>query len=385
MESGPRSLGTSHGISCRRPCPNLRYMLGIFDELGYNGDMSWDIIGNPWVIEILQHHLQSGRVHHAYLFLGPKGVGKRTIALRFAQALLCERSAGSGAYCGECRHCLQVRAQTDPDLYLLRAAGSAQGLKVDQIRELQRGLVLKPYQGKWKVAILTEFHHASNSAANALLKVLEEPPEHVVLLLTALTAQSLLPTIVSRCEQFVLRPVNLPAMTEALLERGVPEQRARKLVALSRGLPGVAVQWIEDDTQLERYLQDVSDLLTLLGSSPSKRFRFAERFRLESGKHRDLNRLRAEAEQMLDAWMFFWRDVLLEANGLAEGITHLDFLDSVKEVVGQVEAEEVLKILRQVESAQEAIQQYANLQLVFESLSLELPFIQLAELPESSE
>lgn len=351
-------------------------MLGISAELGYNGGMLWNMIGHSWAIEILQHHIRSGRVHHTYLFVGPKGVGKHTLALKFAQAIMCTHSPQRGDFCGECRHCVQIQGESDPDLFVLNTSEIGEGLKVGQVRELQRQLVLKPYQGEHKIALICNFQYASNSAANALLKILEEPPAHVALLLTATTAQGLQPTIVSRCELLRLRPVDKGDLVDALQERGASEPTAKKLAILSRGLPGKAILWQQDESSLERYEQRVSDMLNLLAESQVERFKYAERFRMSSGRREEMLKVRNEAAQLLDTWMFFWRDVLLRANGATERFTHSEHSEEVDEILKQINSEDVLRSLRSIEATLAAVYQFANLQMAFESLLLDLPVIQ---------
>ncbi len=138
--------------------------------------MDWGILGHDWAVELLQGHITQGLTRQAYLITGPRGVGRRTLALRFAQALNCTQPIALGIPCRKCRACTQIERMLHPDLAVVQAEQVGGSLKVDQIRELQRSLSLAPYEARYRIAVLLRFEEANPNAANALLKTLEEPP-----------------------------------------------------------------------------------------------------------------------------------------------------------------------------------------------------------------
>lgn len=168
--------------------------------------MNWSIYGHEWAADLLGNHITHDAVRHAYLFCGPPGIGRRTLALKFVQALNCLQPPSPGEACGSCRMCQQTAREQQPDLHIIRIEEDASNIKVEQIRDLQRVLALSPYQARYRVALLLGFEKATPGAQNALLKTLEEAPEKAILLLTADSPDNLLPTIVSRCELLRLRP-----------------------------------------------------------------------------------------------------------------------------------------------------------------------------------
>jgi DNA polymerase-3 subunit delta' len=219
---------------------------------------NWNLLGHEWAVDMLQQQVARGEVRHAYLFCGPPGLGRRTLALRLAQALNCTKTITPGIPCLSCRDCKQIESMQHPDLNVIQALDEdglpkENGtLKVDYVRAVQHSMSLKPYQAKYRVALFLRFQEANDSAANALLKTLEEAPAHAILLLTADTPEQLLPTIVSRCEVLRLRALPISAIESDLLDRGVDEERARLLAHISGGRPGYARRLVDDITLLEK-------------------------------------------------------------------------------------------------------------------------------------
>ena len=160
-----------------------------------------DLVGQEHVVRALQNALQQGRLHHAYLLTGTRGVGKTTIARILAKSLNCEQGVG-GEPCGVCSACMQIDAGRFVDLLEIDAASNT---GIDNIREVLENAQYAPSVGRYKVYIIDEVHMLSKSAFNAMLKTLEEPPEHVKFILATTDPHKVPVTVLSRCLQFVLR------------------------------------------------------------------------------------------------------------------------------------------------------------------------------------
>jgi DNA polymerase-3 subunit delta' len=336
--------------------------------------MMWDLVGHGWAADLLSRHVAEGQVRHAYLVAGPDGVGKRTLALRFCQALHCTAPPSPGGRCGNCRACAQIESLKHPDVHEVARAEGESLLGIDSVRELRRRLSLTSFEGGWRIALLTNFHDATIEAQNALLKTLEEPSPKVVLIVTARQAELLLPTIVSRCEVLALRPVPVDQISTSLENRGEPPERARLLAALSGGRPGVAVQLAADPESLQARSAQLDRLRDLLGASRAAQFAFAEEV---AGRRRDveLEARRREAMRLLETWLGLWRDALLAAAGARVAPANPDRTEDAAWMAEHVGLGGARRAVEAVERTMDAVRRNANLQLSLETLFLDLPRI----------
>ena len=136
--------------------------------------MDWDYVGNEWAVKMLKQQAAQDSTRHAYILAGPQGIGKRTLALRFIQALNCPKAEGNGEPCLECRSCRQIEAMQYSDMQVVEMLEDKSAIIIDQIRQVQQFLSLTAYESKAKTALLVNFQNANTQAQNALLKTLEE-------------------------------------------------------------------------------------------------------------------------------------------------------------------------------------------------------------------
>lgn len=332
-----------------------------------------DLIGHRWAVELLQGAIVNGRVGHAYLFTGPEQIGKTTLARLFAQALNCEAADPEQRPCGECRPCRLIANDHHPDVRLVEAELSGRGqrsLKIDQVRELQQGLSLAAYEARSKVALVPHFEAASQGAANAFLKTLEEPPANVVLLLTAPEADSLLPTITSRCRIVALRPLPATEIAAALQQHWqVAPAQARLLSHLADGRMGWAIRALQEPERLAEREEQLADLRAALAGNRVDRFALADR----------LAKKPEALPPILQTWLSWWRDLALlrwgGGNGsTGQGISNVDQEEELRRLAAHWPKEAVLQALQQTRQALWQLERNANTRLVVENLFLNYPY-----------
>jgi DNA polymerase-3 subunit delta' len=332
----------------------------------------WQVIGQPGAVGLLKHSLDSGRLAHAYLFVGPAHVGKMSLAVNLAQALNCERDERP---CGRCTPCSRIAAGTHADVQIIGRlpqaggeAGAKKEISIAQIRELQQAASLQPYEGQHRVFIIDGAEHLNEESANCLLKTLEEPPAGVVIVLITTNEERLLPTIVSRCQRIQLVPVAPRAIEAELVEnRGVAPDRARLLSMVCRGGLGWAISAALDPAVYDARSARLAGLMNLAGTALDVRFDFAAKLASQYGKDRDA------VEETLALWLEWWRDLMLVKAGCPELITNVDREPELERVAEDCSLAEIRRFMDAIRTAADHLGQNANPRLALEVLVLGMP------------
>ncbi len=323
----------------------------------------WPVFGHRWAVKQLQHAIETSEVPHALLITGPESVGKHTLARQLVAAMLC-RAELEERPCGQCLSCRKLVSGNHPDYLEIMSSDRTAHLRIEQIREVERFLSLTPNESPCKIALVGDFERTTIGAANALLKTLEEPPTYAHLILLATDADLLLPTIVSRTQQLVLRPLATQEVASALTSTwGVEGERAGHLARLSGGRIGWAVRAATDPGAATSMETALDDLVSVLYEDLPARFARAQ----------DLARDSAVLAETFEAWLTFWRDVLLQQTGNVGAMVNLERRELLQLVGTTVDVATTLRILTELEGAQEAVLANANAQLLVENLLLELP------------
>ena len=318
------------------------------------------------------------RVGHAYLITGPDQIGKTTLARTFAQALNCQHDVLEERPCGTCRSCKLIGQDKHLDVKIITPEISGRGkqsLKIDQIRSLQQDLNLSAYEARYKVAILKRFDTATEGAANAFLKTLEEPPNNVILLLTAKDPDTLMATINSRCRNIGLRPLSATLIESSLQSRWhLPEAQADLLGHLADGRLGWAVNAAKDKSILTERSTHLETLYDAIDHNRVKRFDIADK----------LSRKAEDLPYVLETWLSWWRDLTILAqdkNGkqpttLPGTISNIDHREKLETYAQAWTPDQALASLKQTSLALWQLQRNANTRLALENLLLTYPLPQ---------
>ena len=327
-------------------------------------DTNWGLLGHEWAVRLLKEQAASGNFRHAYLFTGPDSVGRRTLALRLVQALNCTNPPAPGEYCGQCRECRGFANAQHPDLLIIEVQEGDREIKIDAMRELSRSLSRTPLEARYQIGLLLDFQLASEEAANALLKTLEEPNPSVVLCLTAPDVDSLPETIVSRCEIMRLRPMGVSDLTSSLVAKlSIPEESARLLASLSGGCPGLALHWHQQPEQLQKRSEWLSSGVQLLYADRVQRFAFAEK----------ASKDRASLRELLLVWLSLWRDLVIRTSHATTPVSNPDNEEALEKLSRELSSAAAQGALQSIERSLDRLSTNVNTRLALEGLLLELP------------
>jgi DNA polymerase-3 subunit delta' len=284
-----------------------------------------EILGQDWVVSHLKTARLAGRLSHAYLFLGPGGVGKATTARALAAALNCAQPGADGDACGTCPSCRRMQAGTHPDFLVISPEEGKTQIKIEVIRELRRLTAYPPLGGGWRVVLIKPAEALtvqSDAAANALLKTLEEPPDRHLLVLTARGEAELLPTIVSRCHKLAFAPLPSALIIQELeRRRALPRSQAALVAALSGGSLGRALA-LDPEELVRQRDQVLADLAHLNRGTTGVVLEWAQR----------LTKNRADLNNFLLLAQLWYRDLLLSHFQAPAGLlAHQDLLPALEQ------------------------------------------------------
>ena len=323
---------------------------------------NWQVDGHDWAVEHLRKSMANGRVRHAYLFLGTESVGKETLARGFAMALNCTHPDVHP--CGECSSCHRIQSGNHPDVLYSQSDPNTGALKIEEIRQMTGRIALKPFEGRYRIAIFPNFDHAQPRAQDALLKTLEEPPPHAILILLATSAENILPTITSRSQMIHLRPVPVQTIYRVLMEKhGADEQTAALIAHISGGRIGWALNALHNPDVLAAREEQLDGLEQVLQSNRAGRFSIAEA----------LSKDKQSLFPLLELWLTFWRDLVLLCEGSSLEPSNVDRADTLDKLSRYVAADEALKALNATQTALKTLQTNANTRLTLEIMFLDYP------------
>lgn len=343
-----------------------------------------NIVGHQLVRAALERAAAADRLRQAYLFHGPARVGKATVGRWLAARLNC---TGNAPPCGDCPDCQLIARAAHPDVRALQLAADRQAalglgfdppqrqtraaekvIGIEEVRALQRDAGLSPGFGRRKIYLIAGAENLSLPAANALLKTLEEPAPGVILVLTAVEREDLLPTVVSRCQAIRFGLVETGQIAAALVETdGLAPDRAGLLARLSGGRPGWAIEAAGDPSLVE----ERDHALIALGQTfgPGYRERLALAEQLASRYPKDP----AGTLRTLALWQTWWWDVALVQRGTPELLTNVDRRTDLVAAAERIEPTRVVAYVRRLAEASQWLLQNVNPRLALEALLLRAP------------
>jgi DNA polymerase-3 subunit delta' len=337
-------------------------------------------------VRILAAFLQKRNIPHALLFTGIEGIGKKDAATAFAMACNCtgEKPGLSEVIddstikkdlplavnpCGCCRSCRKIESGNHPDIIRIKPSGAF--IRIDQIRGLCDTLAMKPYEARVRVVIISDAHAMNPSASNALLKMLEEPPDSSILILTACHISDLLPTIVSRCQHIRFNPVSVKSIETRLIEnQGLAPDKASIIASMANGSISRAFamnnsSWINRRNWLINNIgpdqSDQSQPGALFSMSSGMLMAFAEMLK----KNKDFL---FDSLEIMKSWL---RDLVIY-NYHPEKIINKDLITKIQYASQKIDIKSLLLKIDAIQAAQKNIQANANLRLTLETMMMRI-------------
>ncbi|MEP6776416.1 MAG: DNA polymerase III subunit delta' [Chloroflexota bacterium] len=349
------------------------------------GELNWPIVGHERAVAMLRASIRAGRIAHAYLFTGMEGSGKHSLALAFAMAVNCQADAPGGQEwpdvpCGICVSCVRFARGSHPDLIEVNLdtqatatgdigskskTGPAKELRIDAIREMQANVGLSPHSARWKVYIVGDADKMNDEASNALLKTLEEPPAHTIIILLAPDDKSVLATISSRCFLVPLRSMSRERVARVLVQKwGAEREQADLLAALAGGRLGYAVRLMQDRENMERRRSALQELSVLSGSHINDRVNAAARYAKMFSESRPV------LYDMLQDWEGWWRDVIAVRAPAPELVVNVDQMQALQSAARKHGAKSALAAIQLIQDTRQQLLENVNPRVALEALAL---------------
>ena len=343
--------------------------------MGMTSKFDWQIIRHEGPRSFLERSIENRSLAHAYIFSGPRQIGKLSVAKRLSHFLICEKShlitdfANSEEVvygCGECNNCRMFARGLYPDLYIVerevdeKTSKVKTAIGVKQIRELQGKLSRHAFHDSYKIVIIPEAEALTAEASNSLLKFLEEPTDKTVLILLTTREDMLLPTILSRCQRLVFSLVPREEIYKHLLARGGSPVVAREIAALSQGRATMAQKFFEDSDFYTQYRERVVGWWNFFGLRTAARFQYLEKY----FKPTDLTRDQIESD--LDIVSSLIRDAVFLRSGLNSFVVNNFMIDSL--IAWPAGLAKARRFMENIEKSRRYLAQNVAPKFIFENL-----------------
>lgn len=321
-----------------------------------------DVVGHKNIIQYIGNAVTSGAISHAYILNGERGSGKKLLANLFAMSLQCQNRDEDGDACGKCQSCKQAVSGNQPDIIRVTHEKPTT-ISVDDIREqVNNDIQIKPYSSPYKIYIIAEADMMSVQAQNALLKTIEEPPEYTVIILLTENAETLLPTIRSRCVMLKLRNIKDQLVKKYLMEQmEIPDYKADVCVAFAQGNMGKAIALATSE-----YFNEIKEEAVHL-------LRNIDDMQVEElmGAVKKCSAYKMNISDYMDVIAIWYRDVLIyKATKNVDRVVFSDQMRYIKDRAKKSSYEGIENILEGLEKAKARLKANVNFELTMELLLL---------------
>lgn len=323
---------------------------------------SWPIFGHQKVVQFLQKSIEKDRLSHAYLFVGPENIGKKTVAKYFALSLICQSKEKKP--CLNCLPCQEVLKNISPEVYWLRKEKDKKNIGIDQIRDLKTKLFLSPFSSSYKIAIIIDVEKLTREAADSFLKILEEPPVARVIILIANSLKFLPKTIISRCQlvRFSLTPKKI---IEEFLNKKFhfSENKIKEITSYSLGRFGRAMKLVEFEGFLEKFQKNSKIFLEIIEADLDKKFKIIEKISQQEDK---------VLKEIIFCWTTVIRDFILMTIKNDFLIINSSLRDRLKKIISRYSLNQLYYTMEELNRLKIYLHHNVNTKLALENFVLTL-------------
>lgn len=308
----------------------------------------------------LRRGIAAGTLSHSYVFSGPEGIGKKTFARAFVSELVCTEPTIDGP-CGKCNACKMYKADIPADFIWL--CSEKDHISVDEIRNIQNDIVIRPLYSNRKVYVIPGGETMTVQAQNCLLKILEEPPEYTVIIILAVTSETLLPTVMSRVIHYELDKYDIEDLSRILVQKkiDISPEYLNAIYGYSGGVPGKAVELIQSE-QFIQMREDMIQLILELNDGKLNFMNWADYFDNQKG----------DITTLLNILQLFYRDSLMMKALKEKAVINTDKVDTVKKIREKLSDRKLVRNIQCISETQGNIKKNANYRLALENMLLNL-------------
>lgn len=332
---------------------------------------NWQIIGHNKITHFLEQAIKNGSLSHAYLFYGPKSIGKKTLVKKFILNLMCYSSDPnkSNIPCEECDQCRQIKKNIHPDVTWIKKENDKKDITVEQIRELQDKLAVHSFFKNYKIAVIENVEQMNLASANALLKTLEEPTKKTILILTSQNVNKIPKTVLSRVQKIKLLPVSTKEIFDHLIKHELTREHANHLANLAAGRPGRALIFLYNKDLWQVYLDQVKNFFSLANTSRINKLKFAEKFL--AGKETLVQKVEM-ITPVLNLWQLIIRDLFLHKVEQDDKIINITANEMISKIDSKYSLIDLINLQKYINITKYYLQKNVNPRLALENLLLKL-------------
>lgn len=318
------------------------------------------VIGHETIKEYFNRAILSDKVSHSYIFEGPEGIGKKIVATELAKVLLCEAKENNKP-CNQCKSCHMIESHTHPDIIFVNK--DTKVTKIDTIREkVVKEMGIKPYQGNYKIIIITEADTLNVEGQNAMLKTIEEPPSYGIVILAVKNIAKLLPTIKSRCIHIRFNALTEKQIEAYLLQKGIDGLEKEIYSKFGEGSIGMVNKLLEDKHFIEQRKQSIEYLRKLQSANMMGLYEIVK----EICDQKEL------ISQILEFWLLWYRDVAIIKSTRSNNLYYLDYKAELLDTVSKLTYNKINSNIVAIKGAKREIEQNIYATFVIENLLLKL-------------